>query len=93
MNTNPDNPIQDERRERERFDKHMPVQLTIDTSSLKGTTENISEVGILFFTEESLRVSIEVEEGGVRMVRKGRLVRVQRMSLENTGYAVEFDHE
>jgi hypothetical protein len=83
----------DERRAAEREGSNASLRLTVDTLDLEGTTENISGVGVLFFSEGCLRVSVEIEEGGRRRVRKGRLVRVQRMSLENTGFAVEFDPE
>ena len=85
--------VTDERRAEERADLRSSLRLTLDTASLEGTTENISGVGVLFFSEGTLRVSVEIHEGGERRVRRGRLVRVQRMSLENTGFAVEFDPE
>jgi len=85
--------VSDERRAAEREDSRSSLRLTLDTDSLEGTTENISGVGVLFFSEGTLRVSVEIHEGGERRVRRGRLVRVQRMSLENTGFAVEFDPE
>lgn len=90
--TSPSNPS-DERRAAERQAKHLPVRLTVDSSGLAGTTENISGVGVLFFTDDSLRVSVEIEEDGRTKLRTGRLVRVQRMSLDSTGFAVEFDTE
>ena len=34
---------------------------------------------------------VEYEEDGRRLARPGWLVRVQRMSEETTGYAIEFD--
>lgn len=82
-----------ERRAAERRDSNAGLRLTVDGVDLVGTTENVSGVGVLFFSEGSLRVSVEYEEDGQRRVRKGRLVRVQRMSLDNTGFAVEFDPE
>ena len=78
------------RRRAERYDHRAPLKLTMETSDLQGTTENVSGIGVLFFTEGSIRVSVELDGGEVR---QGRLVRVQRMSLENTGFAVEFDPE
>ncbi len=90
---NPDPQAQaalDNRRRAERFDHRERLKLTLETSQLQGTTENISGIGVLFFTEGSLRVTVELGDG---QVRQGRLVRVQRMSLENTGFAVEFDPE
>ena len=82
-----------ERRAQVREDSNEELHLTIETASLDGVTENVSGIGVLFFTEGDLRVSVDMKEGGVRTTRKGRLVRVQRMSMDNTGFAVEFDPE
>ncbi len=82
-----------ERRALERDDVQSSLRLTIETDALSGVTENVSGIGVLFFTDGDLRVSVELEEDGVRTKRTGRLVRVQRMSLDNTGFAVEFDPE
>jgi len=82
-----------ERRSAERVASDAELRLTVEGVDLRGVTENVSGVGVLFFSEGNLRVSVEFEEGGERRVRKGRLVRVQRMSLQNTGFAVEFDPE
>lgn len=83
----------DERRAAPRQDKQLPVRLQLDATALSGTSENISGVGILFFTDDSLRVTVEIEEDGRTRTRSGRLVRVQRMTLDSTGFAVEFDPE
>ena len=48
---------------------------------------------MLFFTDSSLKVTVEIHEDGAKRKRTGRLVRVQRMSLDSTGFAVEFDPE
>ncbi len=85
--------VTEERRASQREERRSPLRLTIDSLSMEGVTENLSGVGVLFFSEASLRVSVEMEENGQKRVRRGRLVRVQRMSLENTGFAVEFDPE
>ena len=82
-----------ERRGEEREDSTSALRLCIETNSLQGVTENVSGIGVLFFADGDLRVSVEFEEGGTRKTRTGRLVRVQRMSLDNTGFAVEFDAE
>lgn len=82
-----------ERRAHERKDVSQDLSLTIETDALTGITENVSGIGVLFFTEGDLRVSVEMDENGERKTRTGRLVRVQRMSLDNTGFAVEFDPE
>ena len=81
----------DERRAAPRTESDGPIRLTIESTAISGTCENISDVGVLFFAEEDLQVSVELEENGRKVTRTGRLVRVQRMSLDNTGFAVEFD--
>ncbi|MFT6713608.1 MAG: hypothetical protein ACJAVJ_000887 [Planctomycetota bacterium] len=82
-----------ERRKEQRVISDSPLKLSVEPCSLEGVTENVSGIGVLFFAEGDLRVTVEIEEDGAKVVRKGRLVRVQRMSLENTGFAVEFDAE
>ena len=82
-----------ERRMEPRIDSNLALRLKVEPCSLEGVTENVSGIGVLFFAEGDLRVSVELEEDGSRVIRTGRLVRVQRMSLENTGFAVEFDAE
>jgi hypothetical protein len=82
-----------ERRVMERDTVNNELRLTIETDGLDGVTENISGIGVLFFTDGDLRVSVELDQDGVRKKRMGRLVRVQRMSHDNTGFAVEFDPE
>lgn len=90
--TSPTDP-DDERRAEARLPKNLPVRLSVDSADLHGISENISGVGVLFFTESSLKVTIEINEEGAKRTRTGRLVRVQRMSLDSTGFAVEFDPE
>ena len=82
-----------ERRRKPRKESVSALRLSVESCSLEGVTENVSGIGVLFFAEGDLRVSVELEENGARVTRTGRLVRVQRMSLENTGFAVEFDAE
>ncbi len=65
--------------------------MRIETTSVAGVAENISETGLLFFAGHCPRVEVEiVEDGRVRKLA-GRLVRVQVMRGSSTGYAVEFD--
>ena len=82
-----------ERRKEPRIDSVSAMRLSVESCCLEGVTENVSGIGVLFFAGGDLRVSVELEENGARVTRKGRLVRVQRMSPENTGFAVEFDTE
>jgi hypothetical protein len=81
----------DERRARERRDSTATLKVTVLAAALDGRSDNVSEAGVFFTSSERLAVEVELEEGGVRTVRTGHLVRVQRMSADSTGYAIEFD--
>lgn len=70
-----------------------PVRMRIETQELRGQSENLSRAGLLFFSEEPLKVTVEVDEPGGPRTYRGRLIRVQRMSEHSTGLAVEFDPE
>ena len=83
--------LEGNRRRAERRELHSSLRLSIDAQTLAGLTENVSEVGALFFSEESLRVTVEFEEDGQTRSFAGRLVRAQRMSEDRVGYAIEFD--
>lgn len=80
-----------ERRRARRLTNRGRVKLTIDTKELEGRADNVSQSGVLFFSEGDLRVTVEVEENGVVKRRPGRLVRAQRMRGDRFGWAVEFD--
>ena len=69
------------------------VTLRIETSSLCGQGDNISRAGILFFSEEPVRVTVEVADPTGTRTYRGRLIRLQRMGESSTGLAVEFDPE
>ena len=83
----------DEQRRSARRAVEAPVLMRIETECLEGVSDNASSAGIMFFTDQPLRVSVEVSEGDSSRTYHGRLVRVQRMSDTNTGLAVEFDEE
>ena len=80
-----------ERRASARASPSLPLSITVENPSLLGRADNLSEAGVFFFSGERLRVRVEYEEDGRRLARPGWLVRVQRMSEETTGYAIEFD--
>ena len=80
-----------ERRRARRLTNRGRVKLTIDTKELEGRADNVSQSGVLFFSEGDLRVTVEVEENGTVKRRPGRLVRAQRMRGDRFGWAVEFD--
>lgn len=67
------------------------VRMRLETTVLEGQSDNISRAGILFYSEEPIRVTIEVAEPSGQRSYSGRLIRLQRISDTNTGLAVEFD--
>jgi hypothetical protein len=80
-----------ERRRARRLTNRGRIKLSIETKELEGRAENVSQSGVLFFSEGDLRVTIDVEENGAVQHRSGRLVRAQRMRGDRFGWAVEFD--
>jgi hypothetical protein len=90
---NSENTSTADQRRNDRRAFEAPVRMRLETRELTGQSENLSRAGLLFFTYEPLRVSVEVQEpNGVRTY-SGRLIRVQRMSESATGLAIEFDPE
>ena len=69
------------------------MQVSIDTTALKGVANNLSKTGILFFTDGELRVTVEIVGGGETKQLSGSLVRCERIKGDHRGWAVEFDRE
>jgi hypothetical protein len=90
MDHEPQTETADRRRNR-RLDSDVAVRMTVPATELRGRAENVSSGGVLFRTDAPLFVTVEIEEGGSRRVRTGRLVRAQRMNGRDVGWAVEFD--
>ena len=67
--------------------------MRVENPEIQGVTDNLSKVGMLFFSQEPVRVTLEVDEEGTTQRYTGKLVRVQRMKETSTGFAVEFDDE
>ena len=67
------------------------VTMRLETSQLVGQSDNISRAGILFYSDQPVRVTIELSDPAGPRTYHGRLIRLQRMSESNTGLAVEFD--
>ena len=82
-----------ERRLRERRPSSAPLRITLEEPAFEGVSDNLSEAGVFFTSPGRLRVRVELEVDGVRREFRGALVRVQRMSAESTGYAIEFERE
>lgn len=82
-----------ERRRATRHALDSQVRVVIDTSELKGVANNLSQTGILFFTEGELRVHVDVDQDGETKTYSGNLVRCERIKGEHRGWAVEFDND
>ena len=81
-----------ERRVSNRRDVTAPLAVTVQTARFGGETENVSQAGVFFFSSDRVRVQVEIQEPGKPVVtRTGSLVRVERMSEDTVGYAIEFD--
>jgi hypothetical protein len=80
-----------DQRRADREEVESLVRMRIDTDVVSGMADNLSEAGLLFFTDEALRVSVELVQDGQTRVFSGRLVRAQRMNETHTGLAIEFD--
>lgn len=80
-------------RRAERQTLETPVTLRLEADSIEGLSDNLSEAGIMFFTDQPVRCVVEL--AGPQGPRRytGRIVRLQRMNETNTGLAVEFDAE
>jgi len=80
-----------ERRRAVRRDTDLQLEIEIDTRSLQGQAENISAAGVFFFSGQPLQVTVHIRDSASTQTCTGRLVRVERLSQETTGYAIEFD--
>jgi len=80
-----------DRRVAERVETEEPLNISVESVSIRGRAENVSKSGVLFFTDENLRVTVELEEDGVVKRLSGSVVRLQAMRGQSTGWAVEFD--
>jgi hypothetical protein len=80
-----------ERRRALRRDADLVLRVQVDAVELGGRAENLSQAGVFFFSQGALRVTVEIDQDGERRQYPGQLVRVERMSEETTGYAIEFD--
>ena len=80
-----------ERRRNARHDSDIHLQVVVDTDGIRGRAENISQAGVFFFSGDALRVTVKIEQDGQTKSYPGQLVRVERLSPETTGFAIEFD--
>ena len=80
-----------DRRRGDRIPTEASIQVELDAQSLAGRCENLSHAGVLFFSPNHLNVTVHIDTGTGRRTLTGRIARVERMSAENAGYAIEFD--
>ena len=80
-----------DRRTSDRQELEAPVRMSLELEHISGVSDNLSPAGLLFFTQEPIRVKVEMDQGGEMKSFTGRLIRVQQMNEETTGLAVEFD--
>ncbi|MCE9595978.1 MAG: PilZ domain-containing protein [Planctomycetes bacterium] len=81
----------DNRRRAPRRESEAAIKVSLETGSLAGRAENLSAAGVFFFSADNVRVRVEIEDGGKTTVRSGRLVRVESISDDSSGFAIEFD--
>ena len=89
-NHEPETAIED-RRSSDRAMSEAHIALQLETQALDGRCDNISQAGVLFFSDQAIEVTVTIDGPNGPEERTGRLARVQRMSDVNTGYAIEFD--
>ncbi len=80
-----------DRRSSDREELEAPVRMSLELGHIGGVSDNLSPAGVLFFTEDPIRVRLEIDKGGETQSFQGRLIRVQQMNEATTGLAVEFD--
>ena len=80
-----------ERRTESRQPAESRVSVQVDTRDFGGTSKNLSQAGVFFFSGDRLRVTVQVEDANGLRTCRGSLVRVERMDAETTGFAIEFD--
>lgn len=79
-----------ERRQSTRVARPGKVHVHVDAVDLTGETENLSATDMLFYADQPLAVTVEIEEGGALRRVSGRLVRVEPMQGDRSGWAIEF---
>jgi len=80
-----------ERRRATRRDTDVQLEVEIDARAIRGQAENISTAGVFFFSSDPLSVTVKLRDSASSQTYTGRLVRVERLSQDTTGYAIEFD--
>jgi len=79
------------RRRAARRESSASLRVFVETAEFDGQADNFSPHGVFFFSDEHVRVRVEVEEEGRKKSYTGKLVRVQQINADESGFAVEFD--
>lgn len=82
-----------DRRRAPRLSVHLPVQVSFPQEALAGTSADVSEVGVMFVTDQPLQVTVRIEEEGRTIERVGRVIRTQQLGAVSTAIAIEFEEE
>lgn len=82
--------LEDQRRNPRR-QSQARIHVSLETGSFGGQAENISTAGVFFFSQDRIRVHVEVIENGVVKTYPGRIVRMEPISETHTGFAIEFE--
>jgi len=82
-----------ERRLSQRNSSDSKVRVTFEAQEFEGLANNLSKTGVLFFTDEPVRVKIAIEQNGETEEFEGCLVRCDRIKGDHRGWAVEFDQD
>lgn len=82
-----------DQRESERQAAAGQLGFAVPAQELQGELQDASPNGIMFYADGPLQVQVEFEQGGKRVMRTGRLVRLQKADEVRSVVAVEFDRE
>jgi len=84
-------PAREDARESPRTRLDTSVRIELSGTHVEGTTRNVSRTGLLLVSDEELTVDVEYVDGDHHVARRGRIVRVQRLSGDSLGIAIAFD--
>jgi len=80
----------EDRRKNRRMTGECRVRVVVEGGELVGRTENLSPRDMLLFTDDEIRVTVELMSDGVVKCVPGRLVRREQLASGESGWAVEF---
>lgn len=80
-----------ERRQSVRVTRPGSIRVRVEAVDLAGESENLSPTDLLFYSDEPLMVSLEYEQDGTLKQARGRVVRINPVQGERSGWAIEFE--